>query len=147
MAKDCPKCGVISSDEAQRCDCGYNYATGMLRRETNEVDRGFGRIEGGQTYKFGWFVAWSGFSSAVNPQLIKDLGDVLVTWGPILGVAFEGSNLAMGVAAATARPSWPRLVGPEIVNPVARPGLGELSPLRRSLFVAATVAGVLIQQL
>ena len=71
MAKDCPKCGVISSDEAQRCDCGYNYATGMLRRETNEVDRGFGRIEGGQTYKFGWFVAWSGFSSAVNPQLIR----------------------------------------------------------------------------
>jgi hypothetical protein len=61
MAKDCPKCGAISSDEVQRCDCGYNYATGMLRRETNEVDRGFGRIEGGQTYKFGWFVAWSGF--------------------------------------------------------------------------------------
>jgi hypothetical protein len=169
---------------------------------------------GGQTYKFGWFVAWSGLVSAVNPQLIKDLGDVLSTWGPVVGVAFEGSNLAMGVAAVTVRPwswyvllvyqlflllwgglyilifksdwkngamvavlslawailcfvyfykrraffrarwrwqwlerSWPRLVGPEIVSPDARPGIRGLSLLRRWLFAAATAIGVLVQQL
>jgi len=168
----------------------------------------------GQTYKFGWFVAWSGLVSAVNPQLIKDLGDALPTWGPVVGVAFQGSNLAMGVAAATVRPwswyvlltyqlflllwgglyitifksdwkngvmvavislawaticciyfykrralfrarwrwrwlerSWPKLVGPEIASPEARPGLGGLSPLRRSLFVAAIAIGLVVQQL
>jgi hypothetical protein len=68
MAKDCPKCGVSSSDEAQRCDCGYNYAIGMLRRETNEVDRGFGRIEGGQTYKFGWFVGRASMAKVNAPR-------------------------------------------------------------------------------
>ena len=169
---------------------------------------------GGQTYKFGWFVAWSGLSSAVNPPLIKELGDVLELWGPVLGVTFLGSSLAMGVAAATVRPwswyvllvyqfllliwaglyitmfksdwkngamvavsslgwavicfayfykrraffragrrwqclerSWPRLVGPETVSHDARRGFGGLSPLHRSLFVAATAVGILMQQL
>jgi TM2 domain-containing membrane protein YozV len=31
MAKDCPACMAINADSAERCDCGYDFATG--RRE------------------------------------------------------------------------------------------------------------------
>ena len=169
---------------------------------------------GGLTYKFGWFVAWSGLTSAVSPRPIKDFGDALEIWGPVVGATILSSNLIMGVAAATVRPwswyvllvyqlllpiwgglyitifqtdwknslmvalfalgwaticfayfykrralfrarwrwqwlerSWPRLVGPETVNPDARRGFGGLSPLGRRLFVAATAIGMLAQQL
>ena len=100
MAKDCPKCGVIIPDEAARCDCGYNYAAGTLRRGTNEVGRGLRRIEGGQTYKFGWFTAVSCLTGAANPDLFAPYG------GP-LGVIHACGFLVVGLAAAVVRPwSW-----------------------------------------
>jgi hypothetical protein len=77
MAKGCPKCGVISPDEARICDCGYNYVTGTLRRGSNEPDRGFKRIEGGQPYKFGWFTAVSCLTGAANPDLLEANGVAL----------------------------------------------------------------------
>jgi hypothetical protein len=27
--RTCPKCGLISSGNAERCDCGYNFETGQ----------------------------------------------------------------------------------------------------------------------
>lgn len=31
-AKDCPKCGLVNSPEAQRCDCGYDFAARAMRQ-------------------------------------------------------------------------------------------------------------------
>ena len=61
----------------------------------------------GQTYRFGWCLAWSGLAGAVNPQMIEGLGSVLGTWGIVLGLVTGGWSLAAGVAAAAVRPwSW-----------------------------------------
>jgi len=30
MSRDCPQCGLISPDEALRCDCGYDFATNTI---------------------------------------------------------------------------------------------------------------------
>ena len=61
----------------------------------------------GQTYKFGWLVAWSGLANAANPKFIGFLGYVLGPWGAVLGVLMAGWSLAIGVAAAAVRPwSW-----------------------------------------
>jgi len=61
----------------------------------------------GQTYKFGWLVAWSGLANAVNPGLISDLGYMLGAWGAVLGILIAGWSLAIGVAAAAVRPwNW-----------------------------------------
>jgi len=27
MAKDCPKCGLVNPDTAERCDCGWDFAS------------------------------------------------------------------------------------------------------------------------
>jgi hypothetical protein len=101
-----------------------------------------------------------------------------VTWGPILGVAFDdriwqwellpllfgrgvgtffsytdcpfsrdGGVLSSRMAVAWLERSWPRLVGPEIVNPVARPGFGGLRPYADRCSWRPLWAGVLIQQL
>jgi len=102
MAKGCPKCGVISPDEAQICDCGYNYVTGTLRRGSNEPDRRFKRIEGGQPYKFGWFTAVSCLTGAANPDLLE-------VNGAALGVAHACGFLVAGFAAAVVR-AWSWLV-------------------------------------
>lgn len=29
MAKACPKCGLLNPTDGQRCDCGYNFVTGL----------------------------------------------------------------------------------------------------------------------
>lgn len=167
----------------------------------------------GQTYKFGWLVAWGGLTNAVNPNLIA-LSDILGASGIVLGVMVAGWSLATGVAAAAVRPwSWyvllasqlfgltwgglymalvardwenrvmiavfsvaifsisfvyfykrrslfrarwrwqwlersrPRFIGPETLSPDARPGFSGLSPLQRSLFVAAVAIGLVIEQL
>lgn len=102
MAKDCPKCRIISPDDAQICDCGYDYATGMLRRGSNEVDRGFRRIEDGQPYRFGWFTAVSYLMGAANPDLLE-------VNGVALGVAHACGFLVVGLAAAVVR-AWSWLV-------------------------------------
>jgi len=61
----------------------------------------------GQTYKFGWLIALSGLTNAVNPKLIADLGSVLGTWGTVIGLMVAGWSLAIGLAAAAVRPrSW-----------------------------------------
>src|SRR3954465_8593122 len=31
MSRDCPRCGLISPDEALRCDCGYDFATNTIQ--------------------------------------------------------------------------------------------------------------------
>jgi len=199
MAKDCPKCGVVIPDEAERCDCGYNYTTGALRSGTNEVAR-----EGGQTYKLGWLTAISCLTGAFNPDLFE-------ANGVALGVVHACGFLVVGFAAAVVRPwswhvlltspallpvyggyymafvahdwmnramvaviavtsavlqfayfykrramfgarwrwgrlerSYPRLVGPEIRDPVPIPGFAGLSYPRRLLFVAVVLAGIAI---
>lgn len=30
MSQTCPRCRLINPDEASRCDCGYDFATGTL---------------------------------------------------------------------------------------------------------------------
>lgn len=30
MSQTCPRCRLISPDEASRCDCGYDFATGKM---------------------------------------------------------------------------------------------------------------------
>lgn len=32
MSQTCPRCRLISPDEAIRCDCGYDFATGKIER-------------------------------------------------------------------------------------------------------------------
>ncbi|OAI48080.1 hypothetical protein AYO44_01370 [Planctomycetaceae bacterium SCGC AG-212-F19] len=32
MAKDCPRCGLLNPPEAQRCDCGYDFASRTLQQ-------------------------------------------------------------------------------------------------------------------
>ena len=59
----------------------------------------------GQTYKFGWLVAWSALANAANPKFTSDLGSMLGPWGAVLGVLIAGWSLAIGVAAAAVR-SW-----------------------------------------
>jgi hypothetical protein len=27
----CPKCGLINPDSAERCDCGYDFASGQMK--------------------------------------------------------------------------------------------------------------------
>ncbi len=29
---DCPKCGLINPESAQRCDCGYDFGTGEIKQ-------------------------------------------------------------------------------------------------------------------
>jgi hypothetical protein len=29
--KECPKCGLVTPDSADRCDCGYDFRNGMVR--------------------------------------------------------------------------------------------------------------------
>ena len=31
MIKDCPKCGLVNPPDAQRCDCGYDFATRTVK--------------------------------------------------------------------------------------------------------------------
>ena len=31
MAQDCPNCRLINPDTAQRCDCGYDFATRTMK--------------------------------------------------------------------------------------------------------------------
>ena len=28
---ECPRCGLVNPDSAQRCDCGYDFPTGTMR--------------------------------------------------------------------------------------------------------------------
>lgn len=30
MARDCPLCGLVNTDSALRCDCGYDFPTARL---------------------------------------------------------------------------------------------------------------------
>jgi hypothetical protein len=32
MAKDCPRCGLLNPPEAQRCDCGYDFASRSVQQ-------------------------------------------------------------------------------------------------------------------
>jgi hypothetical protein len=32
MPKDCPKCGLLSPPEAERCDCGYDFVASQMKR-------------------------------------------------------------------------------------------------------------------
>jgi hypothetical protein len=34
----CPKCGLFNPDIAQRCDCGYDFAAGVMRRPYGKTD-------------------------------------------------------------------------------------------------------------
>jgi hypothetical protein len=61
----------------------------------------------GQTYKFGWFVASSSLAQAINPQLIKGLGDAFGLWGTVFATMVAGWFLAIGISAVAVRPwSW-----------------------------------------
>ncbi len=31
MARDCPKCGLINPETAQRCDCGYDFVSRTMK--------------------------------------------------------------------------------------------------------------------
>ncbi len=31
MVRDCPQCKMINPPEAQRCDCGYDFAAGIVK--------------------------------------------------------------------------------------------------------------------
>jgi hypothetical protein len=41
VAKDCPRCGLVSPPNAQRCDCGYDYVS--RRQEQSYLGGGRGR--------------------------------------------------------------------------------------------------------
>src|SRR5262245_14130048 len=32
MVQDCPKCGMVNPPEAQRCDCGYDFASRQMKQ-------------------------------------------------------------------------------------------------------------------
>jgi len=32
MAKNCPHCGLVNPPQAQRCDCGYDFQSGQMKR-------------------------------------------------------------------------------------------------------------------
>lgn len=42
----CPNCGLINPDDAQRCDCGYNFDKGIVFARPSQP-KGVGAIEGG----------------------------------------------------------------------------------------------------
>ena len=45
MAKECPKCKLINTDSALRCDCGYDFGSSVVKesyldeKEKNRVKR------------------------------------------------------------------------------------------------------------
>ena len=52
--KECPNCELVSPDEAERCDCGYNFMAGSaqpsraktLRKALQQVVKAVGGIAG-----------------------------------------------------------------------------------------------------
>lgn len=36
---ECPKCGLISPESAQRCDCGYDFVTDVPQKPTTVAER------------------------------------------------------------------------------------------------------------
>src|SRR5580704_8732506 len=49
---DCPQCRLVNPDTAQRCDCGYDFATKIEVKKQKGLLKG--RIDGGQY--FIWFM-------------------------------------------------------------------------------------------
>jgi len=37
LAKICPKCRLTCPDEAERCDCGYNFTTGYMPQNADTI--------------------------------------------------------------------------------------------------------------
>jgi hypothetical protein len=35
--KKCPRCRLISPDESEECDCGYNFISGLVNKGHNEL--------------------------------------------------------------------------------------------------------------
>jgi hypothetical protein len=71
---DCPKCRLVNPDEAQRCDCGYDFVAKEMRESYVDVDRRlrappsseFVRELGRRDVKFGTFCAALGVAVAVT---------------------------------------------------------------------------------
>jgi hypothetical protein len=40
MEKKCPRCGLYNPAEAQRCDCGYDFASGQVKTSYLSAARG-----------------------------------------------------------------------------------------------------------
>jgi hypothetical protein len=37
--KECPLCRLISTDEAEKCDCGYSFISGVVEGKSNKSEK------------------------------------------------------------------------------------------------------------
>ena len=100
MAKDCPRCGVTNPSEAQRCDCGYDFASGRIlgshltnRQRAQMARGGEARVGAGGPHEDGALV-YAGFW----PRMLAIYVD-LVVMAPILFAYFavRGRSIPMAI--------------------------------------------------
>jgi hypothetical protein len=99
--KHCPKCRLVNSASAQRCDCGYDFVSGTV--ESSYADESAGATGGGgRLVGFGCLVLallllLSGVTVATKAAGGAGAGDA-GAMGEVCG-AFVPGVVALGVAA------------------------------------------------
>jgi hypothetical protein len=76
QVKDCPKCRLVNPDSALRCDCGYDFPSGLMQgsyltdRDKRLKETSMGVLAGGFLI-WGIFRVVSSFAHGVLPGLIS----------------------------------------------------------------------------
>ena len=93
---DCPRCRLVNPDEAERCDCGYDFASGEMKGsylEADEARRRLSRTPDGPYGIAGWLLV-PAFGLLIGiPVALLQARDSLRTGDP-------GELTALGVGIA-----------------------------------------------
>ena len=102
---DCPKCGLVNVETAERCDCGYDFASGQMklsyanpRSRDDRLDERRQRARrdmtiGGVVCVIGIVITVATYAAASEAG-----GSYVVTWGAI---AFGGFQFLRGLGEMT----------------------------------------------
>ena len=94
MSQDCPRCRLLSPDEALRCDCGHDFTTRSV--ESSYLDTGIVKSQGRQRLSGNFNMA---FFLHLMAATVATLGGL--TAGAVLGLAGQLALFAPVVVAAS----------------------------------------------
>ena len=102
MEKKCPKCRLINPDYAQRCDCGYDFASQRVERSyanpndrTSAAELGLTLAQvGRRNMRIGPYVCLAGIAVTLLTWAVSGVtGLYVIAWGAIIfgaGQYFRG---------------------------------------------------------